>query len=1013
MRRTYISASSAIALLVFVATAIRAQQHTIATVAGGIPNDIAALQVGVGTPARIFKDSAGNFYMSTMVVGDEGLYGNVVYKVDSSGQLTTVAGNGTEGFSGDGGPATNAALSGPEGVFVDRAGNIFIADSLNDRIRKVDAATGIIHTVAGNGNFGFSGDGGPATSAELHSPIGVFVDSAGNIFIADSGNERIREVVATTGNIQTVAGNGTAGFSGDGGLATSASLSGPEAVFVDGSGNIFIADTFNQRIREVTAAKGRIRTVAGTGNYGFGGDGGPATNATFFNPSDLSVDNFGNIFIADSNNSRIREVVAATGTIRTVAGNGTEGFSGDGGPATGAQLGIPTGVSIDSSGNLFISDTVNNRIREVIAATGNIQTVAGNGTFGYSGDGGPATNATINVPSDVRADSAGNLFIADTFNNRIRKVVAATGSIQTVAGNGIADFSGDGGLAASAALHFPEGVFVDGAGNIFIADHLNGRIREVVASTGNIQTVAGNGTFSFSGDGGPATSAGLVQANGVFVDSSGDIFLPDNSRIREVVGTTGIIQTVAGNGTYGSSGDGGPATSAQLFLPLGVYVDSFGNIFIADSNNSRIREVVAATGAIRTVAGNGTFGFSGDGGPATGAQLAGPKGVYVDSAGNLFIADTYNSRIREVDAVTGIIRTVAGNGAFGFSGDGGPASNAELDLLVGFSNGITGDRQGNLLIAEESNSRIRRISGLVAIVGISVGPGTATVPGGATQQFTASVSNAINTAVTWSVSGTGCTGSGCGSISPQGLYTAPSATGSPRTVTVTATSVADDTKSATATVTVPAVQVTSVAVSSSANPSLLGQAVTLTATVRPSSGSGVPTGTVTFQEGTTTLGTASLNSSGSAALTASSLAVAAHQITATYSGDSGFFGSNGNLTQKVSYGTCPLYDQTKAVISGATFPIRLYLCNASGKDVSSTGVVLHATQLTSVSGYANGMASSGSANPGDNFRFDVTLGPAGGYVFNLDTTGLARSTYSLQFTAGSDPLPHVLNFAVR
>jgi hypothetical protein len=287
------------------------------------------------------------------------------------------------------------------------------------------------------------------------------------------------------------------------------------------------------------------------------------------------------------------------------------------------------------------------------------------------------------------------------------------------------------------------------------------------------------------------------------------------------------------------------------------------------------------------------------------------------------------------------------------------------------------------------------------------------VPRGTTQQFTASVTNAINTAVTWSVSGTGCTGSGCGSISPQGLYTAPSATGGPLTVTVTATSVADDTKSATATVTVPAVQATSVAVSSSANSSLLGQAITLTATVRPSSGSGVPTGTITFEDGTTTLGAASLDSSGSATLSTSSLAVAAHQITATYSGDSGFFSSNGSLTQKVSYGSYPLYDQTKAITSGATFPIKLYLRDVSGKDVSSTGVVLHATQLTSVSGHTYGIASRGRANPGNNFRFDVTLGPAGGYIFNLDTTGLTPSTYSLQFTAGSDPLPHAVNFAVR
>src|SRR5439155_418716 len=183
----------------------------------------------------------------------------------------------------------------------------------------------------------------------------------------------------------------------------------------------------------------------------------------------------------------IREVVAATGIIHTVAGNGNFGFSGDGGPAPDAELVTPSGVFVDISGNIFIADTGNARIREVVAATGIIQTVAGNGTNGYSGDGGPATSATINVPSDVYADSAGNLFVADSFNNRIRKVVAATGDIQTVAGNGIADFSGDGGLAASAALHSPEGVFVDGAGNIFIADHSNGRIREVVAATGNIQ----------------------------------------------------------------------------------------------------------------------------------------------------------------------------------------------------------------------------------------------------------------------------------------------------------------------------------------------------------------------------------------------------------------------------------------------------------------------------------------------------------------------------------------------
>ncbi len=545
--------------------------------------------------------------------------------------------------------------------------------------------------------------------------------------------------------------------------------------------------------------------MAGTGNFGFTGDGGPATNATFFGPSDLSVDSFGNIFIADTNNNRIREVLAANGNIQTVAGGGSASpsFSGDGGPATGATLSVPAGVFVDGSGNLFIADTSNNRIREVVASTGSIQTVAGNGTFGYSGDSGPATRATLNVPSDVYADGSGNLFISDTFNQRIREVVAATGTIRTAAGNGTADFSGDGSLATSAALHFPKGLSVDSSGNIFTADYSNARIREVSASTGTIQTVAGDGIFGFSGDGGPATSARFVGPTGVFVDSSGNMFIPDNSRIREVVAATGIIQTVAGNGTYGSSGDGGPATSAELYVPIGVFVDSSGNIFIADTNNNRIQEVVAPTGTIQTIAGNGTFGFSGDGGPATGAQLAEPKGVYVDSLGNLFIADTYNSRIREVDATTGVIQTVAGNGAFGFSGDGGPATSAELDLLVGFSNGITGDRQGNLFIADESNSRIRKISGMVAVVGITVGSSTPSISPGATHQFTANVTNAKNTAVIWNLSGIGCAGSACGTITPQGLYTAPSAVTNPLSVTVTAISVADNTKSASVTVTVP------------------------------------------------------------------------------------------------------------------------------------------------------------------------------------------------------------------
>jgi subtilase family serine protease len=322
-----------------------------------------------------------------------------------------------------------------------------------------------ISTVAGNGTSGSSGDGGPASSAELGYPSGVAVDGAGNLFIADTFNARIRKVTPA-GAISTVAGNGTRGFTGDGGPATSAELRLPGGVAVDSVGDLFIADETNNRIRKVTAA-GAISTVAGNGTPGFSGDGGPATSAELFEPGGLAVDSGGNLFIADSMNNRIRKVTPA-GTISTVAGNGVEGFGGDGQPAIVAELNQPNGVAIDSAGNLFIADLANNRIRKVTPA-GTISTVAGNGTPGFSGDGGPATSAELFSPWDVAVDGAGNLFIADAFNDCIRKVTPG-GTIGTVAGNGTPGFSGDGGLSTLAELRMPEAVAVDGAGNLFIAD---------------------------------------------------------------------------------------------------------------------------------------------------------------------------------------------------------------------------------------------------------------------------------------------------------------------------------------------------------------------------------------------------------------------------------------------------------------------------------------------------------------------------------------------------------------
>jgi hypothetical protein len=524
-------------------------------------------------------------------------------------------------------PGTSASLYGPGSVVADAAGNLFIADMDINVIFRLDARTGVLTRFAGTGTPGFSGDNGQATSAQLNVPGGLALDAAGNLYIADSGNERVRKVA--NGVITTIAGNGVQGYFGDGGSATSAELNGPFGVAVDSVGNLFITDF--SRIRKVT--NGVITTVAGNGTRGYSGDDGPATSAQLYEPTGVAVDFAGNLYIADDGNERVRKV--ANGVITTVAGNGTRGYSGDNGPATSAEL-WPSAVAVDAAGNLYIADGGNERVRKV--ANGEITTVAGNGTQGYSGDNGPAVSAQLDGPSHVAVDATGNLYITDSYDNLIRKV--ANGVITTVAGGG--NLLGDNVPATSGALNYPEGVAVDSVGNLFIADTDNSRIRKV--SNGVITTVAGNGTPGYSGDNGPASSAQVAAPFGVAVDAVGNLYVADtyNSRIRKI--SNGVITTVAGNGSYGFSGDNGPATSAQLYYPGGVAVDAAGNLYIADALSERIRKV--ANGVITTVAGNGAAGFSGDNGPATSAELSGPAGVAVDATGNLYIADAGNERIR-------------------------------------------------------------------------------------------------------------------------------------------------------------------------------------------------------------------------------------------------------------------------------------------------------------------------------------------------------------------------------
>ena len=420
--------------------------------------------------------------------------------------------------------------------------------------------------------------------------------------------------------------------------------------------------------RAQTASSYTISTVAGNNTAGFSGDGGTATSAQLSSPSTVILDANHVLYIADGANQRVREV-SSSGTITTVAGNGTAGFAGDGKAGTAAEIDGPFAVAVLSSGTFYISEVVNNLIRQVTSGD-TISTVAGvnSSGAGYSGDGGLATAALINQPTGLAVDSAGDLYIADTGNNVIRLITASTGDISTFAGTGVAAGTGDGGQAGFATLNAPRGLAVDSQGNLYICDTANHRIREVNTS-GVITTIAGNGTQGFSGDGGAATSAQLNTPYGVAVDSAGNVYIADylNSRVRKV-STNGVITTIAGNGSFSYSGDGGPATSASLFFPSGVAVDSSGNVYIADNQNNVIRKLTPVPQIIMT--GSAPAVSRVEGASAYGGFSTVAPGSWIEIYGTNLASDTRSwatSDFKGANAPTsldGTTVTIGGEAAF-------------------------------------------------------------------------------------------------------------------------------------------------------------------------------------------------------------------------------------------------------------------------------------------------------------------------------------------------------------
>ncbi len=559
--------------------------------------------------------------------------------------------------------AREAYLNIPYGITADMEGNIYFHDRNHYRIRKL-SVDGVLTTVAGNGSVGYSGDGGPAISARLNTDIGSMTFGPDrSLYFADGYNCAVRKI-SPDGIISTVAGSGVCGYSGDGGPALQARLNVLGSVSFDSRGNLFIGDGFNNRVRLVSP-NGTISTFAGTGRAGFSGDGGPAAEAMLNLPL-AYVDRGDNVWIPDGFNYRIRRV-GRDGIIQSVVGNGTPGPVPDVGVGRNAPVGLVQYMSFLSDGSLLFTNLLNRKMYR-LSSDDTFRRVVGSDAIGYNGDNGPALQAQTSSTMDLVGLHEGSVVFSDQLNHVLRKVDPA-GVIRTIAGR--ERFNQHYGAAWETLLNGPGGVAWDPAGGYYVHESYGARLRRVDPD-GTTYTIAGTGESGSTGDGGPARQAAIGASGStvsIAVDSSRRVYIATvgNASIRRVT-PGGVIETIAGVGSAGFAGDGGPATAARLNGPTGIVISSDGRIYFADSNNHRIR-VIDTAGIIRTVVGTGERGFSGDGGPASEARLNSPTAVGLDSAGNLYILDALNNRIRRVDAA-GNITTIAGNGAVGASTDG-------------------------------------------------------------------------------------------------------------------------------------------------------------------------------------------------------------------------------------------------------------------------------------------------------------------------------------------------------
>jgi hypothetical protein len=848
---------------------------------------------------------------------------------------------------------------------------------------------GAVSIVAGQvGEWTMVNDGGPATQADVYLPSGVAVDGAGNLFIADSHHNRVREVFAAganAGTITTVAGDGSAGYDGTSMVAKATSLNQPGGVAVDGAGNLYIADTNNNVIRKVNLTTGSIVTVAGNGSPGYTGDGNAATAATLNSPEGVTVDAAGDFYIADTNNNAVREVVAATGNIATIAGDGTgvPGFAGDGGLAIHATLNAPFGVALDYAGNLYIPDSGNNRVR-MVNTSGNISTFAGNGTPAYLGDGGTATSAELYSPLGVACDPAGNVYIADARNYVVRKVNAVSLTITTIAGtnaddnyiDGKSDFTygngqnGDaftgGGIATGAGIYAPYGVAVDAGGNLLIAEYFDHLIRKVSADSATLFFQPELWTNQVSS---PHTQTVENDGNAALTFSA---MTPDaNAALAAANSTCSLTSNVAVDASCLVAAEFAPTSTANpLPNPLVGNVNLTGNSADSPLNISVVGEALGLNGAIVTLSSTQNPSVYAQAVTLNVSVKQDPNSTKGTPTGTVTFTDTFQGTTNPI----GTTQTLNASGNAGL----------QLTNLAVGTHVITANYSGDTYYSGAASNPLSQVVQEQVTVTIASSSANDTSAYGTNVIFTSTVSVSGGIAASGSVSfynGATFLGSGTlnGNIATYATANLPVG-GNPITANYTDTNNVTGTSSV---LTQIVEQTTATTVASSANPSIHGTPVTLTAVVT-ATGTVVPTGTVTFLDGSTPIGTGTLTAAGpttaAATFQTSTLTAGTHAIIAAYGGDTNDFSS-----------TSVAISQVVNIASSATA-----IAASANPSIAGKALTLTATVTT------NGGTAAGTVNfyNGGTLLGAGTLNGVG--VATFTTSTLRVGSYSITATYVGD-----------